>query len=223
MPDEMTVQAGAQAGAPADAQARALLALWNGVAPEQAEAYEGWHAHEHVPERCSVPGILWGRRFGLQTPASAATASPLPRYLTLYGLRDPQVLDSEPYQRLLREPTPMSRRMRPALRQVSRWVCTLHENTADPQAQWLAVWACAAPPGREPLAQRSLANLSGGAHGHLLAERIPDAAPLPWLNTDQGRGVEGHWLWCTAFSDSAALTAIDSSAAVFVRLPVGGT
>src|SRR5688500_2038945 len=102
-------------------QATALLALWNDVGPELDAQYNDWHAHEHVPERLTVPGILWGRRYGRPAEDGA------PRYLTLYGLRDAGVLDSEPYQRLLREPTPMSRAMRPALTNVSRWICTLHE------------------------------------------------------------------------------------------------
>ena len=97
--------------------AGALLALWNDVVPDREPAYDEWHAREHVPERLTVPGILWGRRCGHPSPQA------LPCCFTLYGLRDAGVPDSEHCQRLLRQPTPASAAMRPALRQVSRWIC----------------------------------------------------------------------------------------------------
>jgi hypothetical protein len=194
-------------------RASALLALWNDVVPEEVDAYEDWHAHEHVPERCTVPGILWGRRFARVT--SAATR-PMPHFLTLYGLRDAQVLDSAPYQRLLREPTPMSRRMRPALRNVSRWVCRLHENTADATATRFVVWTLDDPPRDD---QRTPPG-TAGALGHLLAERIPDATPLPWLGADQGLGVEGRWLMGVALREGATIE-VTSPHTGYRRLPVG--
>ena len=118
-------------------KATALLALWNDVDPALDTQYNEWHAKEHVPERLTVPGILWAYRYG------RSEADGTPRYLTLYGLRDAAVLDSEPYQRLLREPTPMSRTMRPALCNVSRWVCTLHELPSFEHRNGLAVWTTA--------------------------------------------------------------------------------
>ena len=78
-----------------DVQAGALLALWNAVDAAFDADDNAWHANEHVPERPTVPGMLWGRRCG-RINADVAT----PRQLTLCGLRDAAVLDSEPYQRL---------------------------------------------------------------------------------------------------------------------------
>lgn len=195
--------------------AGALLALWNDVDPAVDAPYNDWHAHEHVPERCTVPGILWGRRYRCDA------GSAMPQYLTLYGLRDPQVLDSEPYQRLLREPTPMSRTMRPALRNVSRWVCRLVENTTAVAGNRLAVWTLAGDAAQARDACAGLAQVAGVRGGHLLAERIPEARPLPWLSGTQGQGIEGRWLLCSDLDTVEPTGPPWSAATVYARLPVG--
>ena len=99
--------------------AGAILALWNDVTPELDAQYNDWHANEHVPERLTVPGMLWGRRY------AALEGTGGPHYLTLYGLREVTVLESDAYRRLLANPTPMSARMRPHLQNLSRWVCVI--------------------------------------------------------------------------------------------------
>ena len=184
--------------------ATALLALWNDVAPELDAQYNDWHAAEHVPERLTVPGILWAQRYGRLAGAS-------PRYLTLYGLADAAVLDGEPYQRLLREPTPMSRTMRTALANVSRWVCRLHEQRGAESGGLLAVRTATGPAGAAQLLDDPLLN-GDGIVGRLLAERLADARPLPWLGGGQGGGVEGDWLLCASLEPGAASP----------RLPDGG-
>lgn len=185
--------------------ATALLALWNDVDPALQAAYETWHAHEHVPERLTVPGMQWACRYG------RVGEGPMPRYLTLYGLRDAEVLEGEPYQRQLREPTAMSRRMRPALHNVSRWVCTLVEAHGLDQARHLAVWtaeaadAAAGPWSRVP-----------GACGRLVAQRLPQACPLPWLQAGQHRGLAGERLVAVCLHGPGPMP----DAAVYGRLTV---
>jgi hypothetical protein len=195
------------------AQATALLALWNDVSPELDAQYNDWHAVEHVPERLTVPGILWGRRYGRLAGAS-------PRYLTLYGLADAAVLDGEPYQRLLREPTPMSRTMRPALANLSRWVCRLHEQRGAESGGLLAVRTVAGPADPLQLLRDPLVN-AAGVVGRLLAERLTDAKPLPWLGGAQGGGVEGDWLLCASFEAGAAPLRRPDDGDLYERLPVG--
>jgi len=94
----------------------ACLAIWNDVDPAREAEYNRWHAGEHVPERCGVPGILRGRRY-------LADDSGHHRYLTLYDLRDLDVLDSAPYRDLVQVPTPWSAAMRPAFRNFLREPC----------------------------------------------------------------------------------------------------
>lgn len=152
--------------------AQALLALWNDVDPAVEAAYEDWHAREHVPERLTVPGFLWALRYARDG------AGALPRYLTLYGLRDARVLESPAYQRLLQQPTPASRAMRPALRRLTRWVCRLELQEGIERFEQLVlrtVPADAAPAGLPP----------GRPAARLVATRLPGAAALPWLADTQ--------------------------------------
>ena len=181
--------------------ATALLALWNDVDPAFDAEYNDWHANEHVPERLTVPGMLWGRRCGLRQDAA------MPRYLTLYGLRSAEVLDSEPYGRLLNHPTPMSRAMRPRLRHLSRWVCKLHEQTDLDRSEWLAVQTRDSEP--------------DAGSGRLLAQRLPEARPLPWLQATQDRTIEGRWLVCVPLDAGAGPERSAAAVTVYSRLPVG--
>lgn len=185
--------------------ATALLALWNDVDPALDAAYNEWHAREHVPERLTVPGMAWALRYGRIADA------PMPRYLTLYGLRDVRVLDSPEYRRLLEHPTPASRAMRPALRNLSRWICTLDVQEGIEHFRHIAVrtvWHDAPAPAR----------LSNSAL--LVATRIPDAAPLPWLAGGQSRPIEGDRLEGIAYDGSEA-AALWPMATHYVRLPTG--
>jgi len=171
-------------------EATALLALWNDVAPALEQDYNEWHAHEHVPQRLTVPGILWGWRY------RRAEAASMPLYLTLYGLRDAAVLEGEAYQQLLREPTPLSQEMRPALSNLSRWVCSLDvfrdmDRYADVAVRtWPA--RSSEPQTPSPLRTPGMSNSAC-----LMAQRLAQVHPLPWLAADQRPmtpPVTGHWL-----------------------------
>lgn len=199
--------------------ATALLALWNDVTPEQDAHYNRWHGVEHVPERLTVPGILWALRY------ASTDLRQSPRYLTLYGLRNAQVLESQQYLQLLREPTPTSRAMRPHLHNVSRWVCKLDTTTLTANAPQLAVqtWDDASietphPPAGPFSDARAMI-------GCLLARRITTADTLPWLQiTQQARDatIRGDRLRCVGFD--AAQPPNDGALAgssIFNRLNAG--
>lgn len=94
----------------------ALLALWNGVDPARDGEYNLWHTREHVPQRMSVPGMLRAFRY-------VDGEGPLPQYLTLYDLADPDVLKSAPYRYLLENPTVWSLSMRPSFGGFLRIAC----------------------------------------------------------------------------------------------------
>jgi len=117
----------------------------------------------------------------------------------------------EDNQRLLREPTPMSRRMRPALTNLSRWVCRLVEQGSLDEASHLAAWTLGAEPADD-----------GRAAGRLLAERMPHATALPWLQSGQTQPVEGAWLVCMPLDSARVRDPLGPpGAAVYARLPVG--
>lgn len=183
--------------------ATALLALWNDVDPAREAEYEQWHAREHVPERLTVPGMLWALRL------RAVGAGTLPRYLTLYGLRDQGVLESAPYRRLLAEPTPASRSMRPALRHIARWVCRLDLEEGIARCDRVDV--------RTASAADPVACAPAGA-ALLLATRLPEAAELPWLTAGQAHVIGGDRLEALAHAHDAPAV---RGATPYRRLPIG--
>jgi hypothetical protein len=168
---------------PADEPVGAVLALWNDVDPARADDYEHWHRHEHVPERCTVPGLHWGLRW------ARADDSPGPRFFTLYGLRDAQVLEEPAYQRLLTHPTPASLSMRPALRNLQRWVCAVPAGGTAAGvlaglhgAGWLRVWTGGA---RQDAGSSSAAGDAGPDAEVLWLPRRADVQALPWVTAGQ--------------------------------------
>lgn len=82
-----------------------LLLVMIDVDPAYEADFHRWYNEEHLPERLDCPGFLSGRRF-LSVEGS-------PKYLALYDLENPEVLDSEAYQRLVSPPTDWSQRLRP--------------------------------------------------------------------------------------------------------------
>lgn len=197
--------------------ATALLVLWNDVEPALEQRYNDWHAHEHVPQRLTVPGILWGWRY------RRSDAGDMPRYLTLYGLRHAAVLEGDAYQQLLRQPTPLSHEMRPALRNLSRWVCSLDVfRGMDPFADLsIQTWPAQTedPPTPLPL------DLTGASVAAcLLAQRMSQARPLPWLSVEQrptAASVTGHWLYAARLAaEPGADRARTDGANVFTSLSV---
>jgi hypothetical protein len=69
---------------------KALVAIWNDIAPDLREDFFEWHPREHMVERLGIPGFLRGRRY--QTVDGGV------EFLTLYELRDTDVLVSDVYK-----------------------------------------------------------------------------------------------------------------------------
>jgi hypothetical protein len=74
-------------------KAKGLLLVMMDIDPEHEEEFNRWYNEEHVPERLSIPGFLTGRRF------QAVEGSP--KYLALYELESPEVLQSDAYKHFL--------------------------------------------------------------------------------------------------------------------------
>lgn len=60
--------------------------------PAFEDEFNAWYDTEHVPERLAVPGFESGQRY--------VCSSGAPRYMALYDLRSPAVLDSPGYLRV---------------------------------------------------------------------------------------------------------------------------
>lgn len=93
---------------------QAVVAIWNGIAPEGREDFYAWHLHEHMPERAGIPGFRRGRRY------VAATAETQPEFFTLYEADTMGVLQGTDYANRLNAPTPWTRRATSHFRDTSR-------------------------------------------------------------------------------------------------------
>jgi hypothetical protein len=71
---------------------RGLLLVMIDVDPEHEEEFNRWYNEEHLPERLSCPGFLSGRRF--------IALEGGPKYLALYDLESPEVLQADAYQKI---------------------------------------------------------------------------------------------------------------------------
>jgi hypothetical protein len=92
---------------------KAAVAIWCDVAPEVREEFDDWHAHEHMPERLSIPGFLRGSRW----------VGDDGRYFMLYETQSEATLTGAPYLERLNNPTPWSRKMMPHHRNMVRGLC----------------------------------------------------------------------------------------------------
>lgn len=81
----------------------AVVAIWNGIAPEMRESFYDWHVNEHMPERVGIPGFRRGRRY------VAADGATHPEFFTLYEADAMPVLQGQDYANRLNDPTPGTR------------------------------------------------------------------------------------------------------------------
>ena len=71
---------------------RGLLLVMIEVDPAHEEEFNRWYNEEHFPERQACPGFLGARRF--------VAVEGEPKYLALYDLESPEVLQSAAYQKI---------------------------------------------------------------------------------------------------------------------------
>ena len=93
-----------------------ILAIFNDCRPGREAEFEAWFQGEHLLERLSVPGFLYGRRH--------AAISGSAGYFNYYLVESPSVLTSKPYLERLDNPTPMTKKiMSDVFLNMNRTVC----------------------------------------------------------------------------------------------------
>lgn len=107
---------------------KAAVTIWCDVAPEIREEFDHWHAHEHMPERLSIPGFRRGSRW-----VSADGGS----YFICYELESAETLTSAAYLERLNNPTPWSRKMMPHHRNMVRGLCRVEASSGTALGQAL--------------------------------------------------------------------------------------
>lgn len=72
---------------------RGLLLFMTDINPALEDEFNRWYEEEHLPERRAIPGFLSARRFRCIEGG--------PKYLALYDLESPAVLQSPPYLKIM--------------------------------------------------------------------------------------------------------------------------
>lgn len=70
-----------------------LLLMTTDIDPANEADFNRWYEEEHLAERMAIPGFINARRFRALEGG--------PKYLALYDLESPDVLQSSPYQHIV--------------------------------------------------------------------------------------------------------------------------
>ena len=93
----------------------AAVAIWCDVEFGIKDEFDDWHAHEHMPERISIPGFLRASRW--------VSIDGRNGYFMLYEAQSEATVTAGPYIERLNDPTPWSRKMMPHHRNMVRSLC----------------------------------------------------------------------------------------------------
>jgi hypothetical protein len=83
---------------------RGLLLVMIEIEPGFEDDFNAWYREEHFAERMACPGFLTGKRF--------VALEGGPKYLAIYELASPSVLESEEYKKIV-GPSPWLQRLKP--------------------------------------------------------------------------------------------------------------
>lgn len=107
----------------------AAVAIWCDIGLDVKDEFDDWHAHEHLPERLSIPGFLRGSRW--------RSAEGGDGYFMLYEAESLDVISSGPYLARLNDPTPWSRKMMPHHRNMVRSLCNVTASVGAGLGQYM--------------------------------------------------------------------------------------
>jgi hypothetical protein len=104
--------------ATAPAKAGGLLLVGMTPAPADETGFNAWYDTEHVPALARVPGVLCARRY--------RTAAGQPKYVALYHLASPGVVETEQWKQASAS-TPMPAQVREHIGNRLRFLCRPYE------------------------------------------------------------------------------------------------
>lgn len=142
---------------------KGLVAIWNGIRDDMREDFFEWHPREHMVERLSIPGFLRGRRC---IALDGGT-----EFLTLYEIRDTDVLLSEVYKTRLLNPTPWSTKVLPGFTDNTRGACQILFSEGHAMGGFVLSLRFEALPGQE----QALVDA-------VLRDAMPQLAPTPRIS-----------------------------------------
>jgi hypothetical protein len=89
----------------ANRKGTALLMVWTDVPADREAEFNRWYNEEHIPERMAIPGFLACARY------EAVKGGP--KHLACYELENVEVLESDAYVKVSRNPTPWTQKIGP--------------------------------------------------------------------------------------------------------------
>jgi hypothetical protein len=95
-----------------------LLAAFMNPPSDDEAGFNAWYDEEHVPNRIALPGFLRAQRYRAATEEG-------PRYLALYDLESPDVLQRADYQKLNTDRSQREREVMARIPMIDRRVYTL--------------------------------------------------------------------------------------------------
>lgn len=95
---------------------KAILGVWNEVAPADELDYAEWYVREHLPERTAVPGMTRGRKY-------RAIDGGTPANMALYEADTLDVLTTGAYRVQLDNPTEWTKRVTSRFTFMRRAIC----------------------------------------------------------------------------------------------------
>lgn len=139
---------------------KGVVVIWNGIQDGLREDFFEWHPREHMVERLGITGFLRGRRC---IALDGAT-----EFLTIYELRDTDVLLSEEYKTRLTNPTPWSTKTLPGFTDNTRGACQVDYTDGHAMGGFILTLRFAAQDGK-----------AAALVGALKTEVLPKLTPQP--------------------------------------------
>jgi hypothetical protein len=191
----------------------AAVAIWCDVEFDVKDEFDDWHAHEHQPERLSIPGFLRGSRW-VSTDGRNS-------YFMLYEAQSEATVTAGPYLDRLNDPTPWSRKMMPHHRNMTRSLCRVQATFGSGLGRFLLSARFAPEPGQAEKLERQLsAELlpSLPARKGLMAARflrgIPQATGPTLEQKLRGGDASADWIVLISGYEAAAVAAVTLPGAV---------
>jgi hypothetical protein len=189
---------------------KAALAMWWDVAPDVRADFEHWHAHEHFPERLSVPGFRRGTRW--------SSASDSEGMFVMYELDGFETLSSPQYLARLNAPTPWSTRLMPHHRNMVRSQCHVLESRGGGIARHALTVRLSPTAGRDAELRAffvgfsgSLVNQAGLTGVHLLTHQTPNIAATTEQKIRNNADTAAQWVFVACGYDLSAVERLAGS------------
>jgi hypothetical protein len=149
---------------------KGLLLVWTDIPAELDYEFNEWYNREHMRDRIlRIDGFIRGRRF-------VAVAGE-PKYLAVYECHSIDVLQSEPYRALVRNPDALSRRFIPVFKNTIKGICDIVADAGEAEGTAIAMLPMVRAPSHDSAALRqwmsqSLLPKLMGEHGIVAARYI---------------------------------------------------